>query len=69
MTFIKTAEGVYLNAATIENLQVEDKVIVAWVADDDESPYEIKSFETTEDAELYLAVLVSRIGDVVNAGV
>ena len=69
MTFIKTAAGVYLNAATIENLQVEDKKIVAWVADDDESPYEIKSFETTEDAELYLAVLVSRIGDVVNAGV
>lgn len=69
MIFIKTAAGVYLNAAIIDNLQVEDKVIVAWVADDDESPYEIKSFETVEEAEMYLAMLVSRIGDVINAGV
>ncbi|MBR6711923.1 MAG: hypothetical protein IKI76_02900 [Selenomonadaceae bacterium] len=69
MTFVKTAKGIYLNAATIENLQVEDEKVVAWVMGDAESPYEIKSFDTAEKAELYLAMLVSKLGDVANAGV
>lgn len=69
MTFVKTAKGIYLNAATIENLQVEDKAVVAWVTDDEGSPYEIKSFDTAEKAELYLAILVAKLGDVANAGV
>ena len=67
MTFIKTASGIYLNAATIENLKVEDKTVVAWVMGDAESPYEIKTFDTAEEAEWYLEMLVSRIGDVINS--
>ena len=69
MTFIKTASGIYLNAATIENLQVEDEKVVAWVMGDAESPYEIKTFDTAEKAELYLAMLVAKLGGVANAGV
>ena len=42
---------------------------MAWVMDDAESPYEIKTFDSAEEAELYLAILVAKLGDVVNAGV
>ncbi|MBR0103072.1 MAG: hypothetical protein IJQ01_06200 [Selenomonadaceae bacterium] len=69
MKFIKTENGIYLNAATIENLQVEDEKVVAWVQNDNQSPYDIKIFDTAEKAELYLAMLVAKLGDVTNAGV
>ena len=69
MTFIKTALGIYLNAATIENLQVEDEKVVAWVQGDAVGPYEIKTFDTAEEAEYYLQTLISGLGLVINESV
>ena len=67
MKFIKTAAGIYLNVATVENFQVEGGTVVAWTIGDPESPYTIKECTTAEEAEYYLDTLISALGIVVNA--
>ena len=68
MKFIKAEKGIYLNAAMVENFKIDHCAVVAWTIGDDESPYEIKSFNTAAEAEEYKAKLVAKLGDVVNEG-